>query len=361
MRTAKDNANVPKRYYRPEMKRCPHCQGKLKRGHKLWHKYLVTMTGRFYVISHGYRCSNPDCPEASVVYASQEAEALSLPGCSYGLDVIVEVGYQRFWQQRTVSEIHGHLKKDIPISERQVLNLLANFLALLRAGQETKVAELHPYWHKLGGLVLSIDGLQPEKGNPALYVVREVQLDVTLMAEILETGGYQTIVSQLLKPIKAWGLPIKGIVSDAQESIRLAVNQVYPGQPHQNCQFHCLKEAGRPTYEADRAMKTQLKKKLRGRLNRARQTIKQLPDHDPYRAVLLKYVGYLRFSLIMRGLAPFDLAGLSMVQQLATLEASLSRSQKKASTGSLSAYSRLLACIGSGQTKRPVWPGNGIG
>jgi hypothetical protein len=32
MRTAKDKANVPKRYYRPEMKRCPHCQGKLKRG-----------------------------------------------------------------------------------------------------------------------------------------------------------------------------------------------------------------------------------------------------------------------------------------------------------------------------------------
>ena len=354
MRTAKDNANVPKRYYRPAMKWCPHCQGKLKRGYKLWHKYLVTMTGRCYVISHGYRCSNPDCPAGSAVYSSQAAEELSLPGCSYGIDVIVEIGYQRFWQQRTVSEIHSFLKEQLPISERQVLNLLANFLALLRAGQAAKVAKLHPQWRKLGGLVLSIDGMQPEKGNSALYVVREVQLDVTLMAEILKTGGHQTLAARLLKPIKAWGLPLKGEVSDAQESIRLAVSQVYPGKPHQNCQFHCLKEAGRPTYEADRAMKTQLKQNLRGRLNRARQTIKQLPESDLYRAVLLKYVRYLHFTLVIRGMAPFDLGGLSMVQQLATLEASLSRSQKKASIGSLNAYSKLPACIGFGLNKRLV-------
>jgi len=74
MRTAKDKTNVPKRYYRPELKYCPYCQWKLKRGSKLWHKYLVTLTGRFYVISFGYHCSNPDCPHPSVVYRSTEAE-----------------------------------------------------------------------------------------------------------------------------------------------------------------------------------------------------------------------------------------------------------------------------------------------
>ena len=34
MRTAKDNTNMPKRYYRPKMKRCVHCQWKLKRWYK---------------------------------------------------------------------------------------------------------------------------------------------------------------------------------------------------------------------------------------------------------------------------------------------------------------------------------------
>ena len=210
-----------------------------------------------------------------------------------------------------------------------MLNLLANFLALLRAAQPAKVARLHPQWQKLGGLVVSIDGMQPEKGNPALYVVREVQLGVALKAEILETGDHQTIATELLEPIKDWGLPVKGIISDAQESIQMAVTLVWPDKPHQNCQFHCLKEAGRPTYEADRAMKTELKKKLRGRLNRARQAIKQLPELDPYRPVLLKYVRHLRFTLLARGLPPFELGGLRMVAQLTTLEASLYRARKK--------------------------------
>lgn len=329
MRTAKDTTNVPKRYYRPEVKRCPHCQWKLKRWYKLWHRYLITMTEQYYVVSHGYHCSNPQCPEPTIVYRSQEAEELSVPGCSYGVDVIVEVGYQRFWLQRTVQEIHTALKEQVSISERQVLHLLANFLALLRAAQPAKVGRLHPQWQKLGGLVVSIDGMQPEKGNPALYVVREVQLGVTLRAEILETGDHKTIATELLEPIKGWGLPIKGIISDAQESIQMAVTLVWPDKPHQNCQFHCLKEAGRPTYEADRAMKTDLKKKLRVRLNRVRQTIKQLPELDPYRPVLLKYVRHLRFTLLAWGLPPFELGGLRMVAQLTTLEASLCRARKK--------------------------------
>lgn len=361
MRTAKDNSNLPKRYYQPEQKRCPHCQRKLKRWSTLWSKYLTTLAGRIHVFSQGYRCPNPECPEPEAVYRSAEAETLSVPHCSYGLEVIVEVGYQRFWLQRTVQEIHTGLKDQVPISERQILNLLANFLALLRAAHPAKMTQLHRHWQKLGGLVLSLDGMQPEKGNPALYVVREVQLDVTLMAEILETADHQTLAADLLEPIKAWGLPLKGVISDAQESIQLAVTQVWPGQPHQNCQFHCLKEAGRPTYEADRALKTQLKKKLRGRLNRARHTIKQLPATDLYRPVLLKYVRYLRFTLLVRGLAPFDLGGVRMVQQLTLLEASLARAQKKADTGCLSAYLRLRACIGSMLNKLPVWPANASG
>jgi hypothetical protein len=333
MRTAKDNSNLPKQYYRPDLKRCPHCQWKLKRWFTLWCKSLFTLAGRFHIFSQGYRCSNPGCPKPEAVYRSSEAETLSIPGCSYGIDVIVEVGYQRFWLQRTIPEIHGSLKERVPISERQVLNLLADFLALVRAAQPTKVARLRAHWQKLGGLVLSIDGMQPEKGNSALYVVREVQLDVTLMAEIVETADHQTLATHLLEPIKDLGLPVKGIISDAQESIRLAVSQVWPDQPHQNCQFHCLKEAGRPTAEADRALKTRLKKKLRGGLNRARQAIQALSETDPYRPVLLKYVRYLRFTLLVRSLPPFELGGLRMVQQLAILEASLGRAQEKGGIG----------------------------
>jgi hypothetical protein len=341
MRTAKNSHNAKTVYYRPEMRRCPACQWKLKRQRTLWHKYLSTMAGRIHVFSQGYRCSNPDCTEAETTYRSNEAEMLSVPECSYGIDVLVEVGYQRFWQHRTVPEIHAIVRKHVAISERQILNLLANFLGLLRAGYAAKIAGLATQWQALDGLVLAIDGMQPEKGSPALYVVREAQMGVTLKAEKLETGDHQTIATVLLEPIKSWGIPVKGVVSDAQESIRLAVAQVYPDQPHQNCQFHCLKEAGRPSYERDRALKTQLKKRLRGHLNRIRQTVQRLPENDLYRPVLLKYVRLLRFTLLINGLPPFNLGGLRLVQQLKTLEASLQRACKKGGLISWSGCSKL--------------------
>ena len=183
--------------------------------------------------------------------------------------------------------------------------------------------------------------MQPEKGSPALYVVREAQLGVTLRAEKLETGDQQTIATQLLEPIKGWGIPVKGVVSDAQESIRLAVAQVYPDKPHQNCQFHCLKEAGRPSYERDRALKTELKKLLRGRLNRAKQAVQRLPENNPYRPVLLKYVRLLRFTLLVKGLPPFDLGGLRLVEQLTMLAASLQRAREKGGIVSWIGCSRL--------------------
>jgi transposase-like protein len=41
------------------------------------------------------------------------------------------------------------------------------------------------------------------------------------------------------------------VISDGQTSIRRAVEQALPGVPHQLCQFHFLREAALPVFEAD--------------------------------------------------------------------------------------------------------------
>jgi hypothetical protein len=263
--------------------------------------------------------------------------------------------------RRTIPEIYAALKERIPISERHILNLLGNFLALLRAAQPAKVASLRPQWEKLGGLILSIDGMQPEKGNPALYMVRETQLDVTMAAEILESGDHHTIKVQLIEPIQELGLPIRGVVSDAQEPIRMAVEQALPGVPHQNCQYHGLREAGRPTFLADRAMKTDLKQTLRSRLTTARQAIHRLPADSPYRPVLLKYARYIRFTLLEGGTLPFDLGGLRMFDDLTALEASLHRAQEKGGIDCSTDSSRSWAYVSLSSPKRRAWSVNSSG
>ena len=60
------------------------------------------------------------------------------------------------------------------------------------------------------------------------------------------------------------GVPLRGVISDGQHSIRKAVQAVLPDVPHQLCHFHYLREAAKPVYEADRHAKKELKKHLRG-------------------------------------------------------------------------------------------------
>src|SRR4029078_2650089 len=72
-------------------------------------------------------------------------------------------------------------------------------------------------------------------------------------------------LAKLLCEVKsALPVPIAGVVSDGQTSIRNAVALALEGVPHQLCHFHYLREAALPVYEADRHAKVQLKKKVRG-------------------------------------------------------------------------------------------------
>jgi transposase-like protein len=47
-------------------------------------------------------------------------------------------------------------------------------------------------------------------------------------------------------------VPIRGVISDGQHSIRNAVQTVLPDVAHQLCHFHYVREAAKPVYEADR-------------------------------------------------------------------------------------------------------------
>lgn len=124
----------------------------------------------------------------------------------------------------------------------------------------------------------------------------------------------------------------RGVVSDAQETIRLAVAQSLKGVPHQVCQSHCLRDAGQLTFEADRATKKELKSAFRQALSRLRNRIQALPMDDPFRAVLLDYSGAIRSTLLEGGVAPFELGGIRVFEALEDLESSVLRCQKKAIT-----------------------------
>ena len=327
MRKSKNNENVPKRYYRPTLTTCPHCGAPLRRRCTLWHKYLVTLDGRVHVFSLGYSCSGPDC--SPVIYRSMEAEQLSPKRYSFGFDVIVQIGWWRFWDHRTLDEIATLLKSHhLPVSRRHILYLIGDFLALLRAAQPAKIETQRAYF-KRHGLILNLDGMEPEQGNEMLFVVCEANLDLTLVAETLYSSRADLISRQLLEPVKALGFRIRAVISDADKNIRRAVEASLPGCPHQACQVHCLCEAGQPIFEADRAMKTDLRRDIRAKLRPISRVLSQWSLNDPQVAVLTDYCEALRDALRADGVSPFKLAGLMLYDELQRLETSLRRCQKK--------------------------------
>ena len=323
---------VPTEYYRPEQQLCPFCQSKLKRHHIVWHKELTFSTGLKKVVSWAYRCPQSDCLGAKADYRSAKAESLHLKYRGFSRELIIRIGYRRFWQHQSQAEIYTWLSQDLhlDISERSVVNLMIDFLALLRAGQPAKIRrQLKP----LSALIIGLDGMQPEKGNRCLYIVRELQCGVTLLAEPLSDSAHETLITHLLEPLKLLatelGLTWGGVVSDAQESIRLAVAESLPGIPHQACQSHCLRDAGQLTFEADRTLKKSLKAAFRQSLTRLQKRIQALAETASVRPVLLDYATALQSTLLEGGVAPFELGGIRVFEALADLEASLSRCQKK--------------------------------
>jgi hypothetical protein len=323
---------LPHLRYRPEVTHCLHCGAALAYSHSVWAKPIQFLTGLAHVTNLGFRCSNAGCAFERNVYRSARAEARQVKGSGYGLDVVVRIGHLRFGEHRTREEIWRALHEQTPVklSERHVQNLLEVYLALLRASERDPRERLAATVETQGGLILALDGRQPEQGNEQLWVVREVFSGAVLGAANLQQATTAHL-ARLLQPIRATGLPVVGVVSDAQESIRLAVAEVFPQVPHQLCQYHALREAAEPRWEADRHLLVQAKKELRGLRDveeRTRRPEQSAPT-DPASAVVLDTVLALRQVVRERGQLPFAFAGLRALDALTDLGAARDRCLRK--------------------------------
>jgi len=94
-------------------------------------------------------------------------------------------------------------------------------------------------------VILAIDGLQPDMGHEVLWVIRECQSGELLLARTLLSARHQDL-AELLKQVKqVLQLPIAGVISDGQQSIRQAVKTALPEVAHALCHFHYLREAAK--------------------------------------------------------------------------------------------------------------------
>jgi hypothetical protein len=309
----------------PERTDCPHC------GHPMTADYanrrtLHTLAGVTRLNLTIRRCHAPACPARKKPYRPEAEGALALPRHEFGLDVVALIGRLRYTEHRSVPEIRTHLVgRQVSVSERTVTNLLDRYdelLAVVLADDRRLKKALTGQ----GKVVLGIDGLQPDVGHEVLWVIRDCLSGEILLARSLLSGRQQDLAVLLGEVKAACPVPVAGVVSDGQHPIRKAVAQAFPGVPYQLCQFHDLREAAKPIYEADRHAKKELKKKVRTVRGIERRTEGRT---DPEAEVVRGYCSAVRSALTDDGRPPLEASGLKLHGRLCAIAGSLDRAGEK--------------------------------
>src|SRR6266699_1750927 len=312
----------------PLKERCEQC------GQPLWvanhsHRTVTTLSGLWKLTLIVRQCIEPTCSRFHQRYRPEEEGRWALPHGEFGLEVIALIGQWRFREHRSVPEMHQALvTRGISIAQRSVTHLMQRYeeLVALRVSDHERIkARLQ----KQGHVILAIDGLQPDVGHEVLWVIRDCLSEEILLARPLlsstqgDLTALLTEVKRLLEPLE---VPVKGIISDGEETIRSAVAFVFPEVPHQLCQFHYLKDAMKPFYEADRHAKTLLKKQLRG-VRPIERALQEYPTQE--NDAIRDYCLAVRASLTDDGRSPLEASGLRLYDRLTQVSDSIGRVQGK--------------------------------
>ncbi|MFL5701309.1 MAG: ISNCY family transposase [Ktedonobacteraceae bacterium] len=308
----------------PVRETCECCDGTLWKAYRSV-RTIATLDGLYQLLLTVRRCHNRACERYRQPYRPEEEGAWALPHGEFGLDIIALIGTLRYERHQSVPEIHQELcKRGVVIAERTVTNLLARYeeLVTLHLTDQTRLRErLATQRH----VILALDGLQPDVGHEVLWVLRDCVSGEVLVARSLLEATENDLVPLLEEVVgicQQLAIPISGVITDGQHSIRNAVAHVLPGIPHQLCHFHYLREAAKPVYEADKHAKKELKKHLRG-VRPIERAVEQRNDAEA--EAIRGYCLAVRSALTDDGRPPLAAPSLKLYERITAIAASLTR------------------------------------
>ena len=157
--------------YTSELEQCPSCHERLRIAYTSKYKTVQAMEERMLIAQRTKHCINPDCSVHSSIWGSIEWMQIAPVSCTYGYDVIAQIGWQRQTLQRPFAAIHTDLRHHVWISESQVRALYHYRYLPLLACHERQQLERLKVVSKQVGLLLTLDGLAPEGGEPQLQTI----------------------------------------------------------------------------------------------------------------------------------------------------------------------------------------------
>lgn len=257
---------------------CDHCGAALHICDHRFHR-IHTLQGPVELVCRLAHCSDRLCPLRCETLSPAAELSLTLPWWLVGWDVFCWMGHRRFARHWSVPQIEAELKEayHIDLSRDTLCDYLRRYQNLVAARQQD-AQQLVGAYRRIKSLVLTIDGLQPEKGHETLYVVREVNAKRVWFAEALLSSSTDE-VRRLLVRAREWaerlGLPVKLWLSDKQDAFVKGIAQEFSDVPHRYCQNHFLRNLAKPMLEKDSHAKVQMRKKVRGLRDIEREVLDQ--------------------------------------------------------------------------------------
>jgi hypothetical protein len=246
---------------------CPVC------GHMMYicdHRYrhFHTLEGPVELICKLNHCPDPRCPGHAKTKSPELEITIAPPYWAIAWDVFCWIGHRRFSRHLAISSIQAELRDDygIKLSEDAIEQYIRRYQVMLAARQQD--AELlRRQYESVEEIILSIDGLQPEKGHETLYVVRELTQKRIWFAEALISATAEEVRRLIVKAKQcadALGKPVALWISDREDAFVTGIAAEFPDVPHRYCDNHFLRDLAKPVLEADSHTKVQMRKKVRG-------------------------------------------------------------------------------------------------
>ncbi len=214
------------------------------------------------------QCPHATCPNHRRTFGPKQELTLAMPRWLIGWDIFCWLGHRRFARHWSVPQLRAELLDSyaIVLSEDAIEDYLQRYQCILAARQQDfglLKKEYAPTRH----VMLSIDGLQPEKGHETLYVVRELGRQRVWFAKPLLSSAADEI-RPLIVQAKDWAerldCRIRLWMSDKQDAFVTTIASVCPGVPHRYCGNHFLRDLAKPVLELDSHAKVQMRSKIRG-------------------------------------------------------------------------------------------------
>jgi hypothetical protein len=246
------------------------------------HRYrrLHTLEGPVQLVCKLNHCPDRDCPGHAKTKSPEQEATIAPPSWAIGWDVFCWIGHRRCSRHMAIPHIQSELLDTyaIKLSDDAIAQYIQRYQAMLAARQQDPEV-LRRQYESVAEIVLSIDGLQPEKGHETLYVVRELtQKRVWFAVALISATAAE--VQRLIAQAKVWaaslGKTVRLWISDKQDAFVTGIAAEFPDVPHRYCNNHFLRDLAKPVLEADSHAKVQMRKKVRG-LRKIEQAVLQRP------------------------------------------------------------------------------------